>query len=185
MKVTIKGKNSSVTDDLIKYAERKIGKLEKYSNRIQAAAVSFLDGASKKRNKAFRVEIALNSPGQTLRSVEEKESFKNALDSALEKLEEQLRRVKTKRIDKVRDRAVEEELVPREVEAVEESVAGPVIFVERFPVKPLSTAEAIATLELSTRDFLLFVTENSAVNCVYRRRDGGYGLLVPEDDLTY
>lgn len=182
MKITVKGKNSSVTDELIKYAERKIGKLEKYSQRIQSATVTFTENASKKRSKAFGVEMALQSPGQTLRSEESKDSFRTALDSAIVKLEEQLRRVKTKRIDKTRDRVIEA-VAAVEPAAYEEEVVGPVVYVERFPAKPLSTTEAIASLELAGREFYLFVNESATVNCVYKRRDGGYGLLVPEDEV--
>jgi putative sigma-54 modulation protein len=183
MKITIKGKNSGVTDELIKYAERKIGKLEKYSQRIQSATVTFIEGASKKRSKSFGVEVALATPGATLRSQEEKDSFRTALDSVVEKLEEQVRRLKTKRIDKTRERSAEEAVVAVEPAVYEEEVLGPVVYVERFPAKPLSAAEAIANLELAGREFYLFVNESATVNCVYKRRDGGYGLLVPEDEV--
>jgi putative sigma-54 modulation protein len=182
MKITIKGKNSSVTDELIKYAERKISKLEKYSQRIQSATATFVEGASKKRSKSFAVEVALQTPGATLRSQAEKESFHTALDSVVMKLEEQLRRTKTKRIDKTRDRAIEQP-EPVEPAAYEEEVLGPVVYVERFPAKPISAAEAITNLELAGREFYLFVNESATVNCVYKRRDGGYGLLVPEDEI--
>jgi len=182
MKITVKGKNSGVTDELIKYAERKIGKLEKYSQRIQSATVTFVEGASKKRSKSFGVEVALQTPGATLRSQEEKESFRTAVDSVVVKLEEQLRRVKTKRMDKTRERAAAE-AVAVEPPVYEEEVIGPVVYVERFPAKPLSAAEAIANLELAGREFYLFVNESATVNCVYKRRDGGYGLLVPEDEV--
>jgi putative sigma-54 modulation protein len=182
MKITVKGKNSSVTDEDIKYAERKIGKLEKISQRIQSATVTFTEHASKKRSKSFGVEVSLLALGQTLRGEEQKDSFRTALDSVVEKLEVQLRRVKTKRMDKTRDRAAEE-VAPVEPAVYEEEVPGPVVYVERFPAKPLATAEAIASLELAGREFFLFVNESATVNCVYKRRDGGYGLLVPEDEV--
>lgn len=182
MKITVKGKNSGVGDEILKYAERKIGKLEKITQRIQSATVTFTEGASKKRSKACGVEVTLQALGQTLRSGNQNESFRSALDEVVLKLEEQLRRVKTKRIDKTRERAIEE-AAPIEPAIVEEDVPGPVVYVERFPAKPLATTEAITNLELSGRDFLLFVNESATVNCVYKRRDGGYCLLVPEDEV--
>ena len=181
MQININTKNAEVSDDLERYTERKLDKLTKLSQRLQSATVIFTQGVSKKRSKSFRVEVALHAPGQTLRGQEEKESFQSALDATLEKLEEQLRRTKTKRLDKTRDRQQEAVTVVETVD--EEEHTGPVIYIERFEVRPLSLAEAIAKLDLHGRDFLVFTTDNAAINCIYKRKDGGYGLLVPEDEI--
>jgi putative sigma-54 modulation protein len=180
MQVNIIAKNADVSEDLVKYTERKLGKLTKLSQRVQSAQVIFTQGVSKKRSKSFRVELALFAPGLTLRAEEEKDSFQSALDVALEKLEEQLRRNKTKRLDKTRERPQAE---PGPVARVEDDEpSGPVIYIERYEIRPLSLSEAIAKLDLLGRDFLVYTVDNGTVNCVYRRKDGGYGLLVPEEE---
>jgi len=184
MDITIKGKNVDLSDELVEYAKQKVGRLEKIWQRVQSATVNFTEGASKKRSKSFRAEVVLRAPGQTLRSEEEKESFRTALDSALAKLEEQLRRTKTKRIDKSRDRSVTAPALVVEPPAAEPQFVGPVVYVDRFNLKPLSAAEAISALQIEPRDFMVFVNESGVVNCIYRRKDGNFGLLVPEDELS-
>jgi putative sigma-54 modulation protein len=66
--------------------------------------------------------------------------------------------------------------------AVEESVPpGKVVRVKRFAVKPMSVEEATEQMELLGHDFFIFwdTTEDKS-NVLYRRRDGDYGLIVPE-----
>ena len=54
---------------------------------------------------------------------------------------------------------------------------------KRFPLHPMSTDEAIEQMELLGHDFFVFFNlEEEAVNVIYRRHDGNYGLLQPELD---
>ncbi|MBA7714783.1 Ribosome hibernation promotion factor [subsurface metagenome] len=56
-----------------------------------------------------------------------------------------------------------------------------VVKVKRFAVKPMSVAEAIDQMELLGHDFFLFFNaDNEALNLLYRRKDGNYGLIEPE-----
>jgi putative sigma-54 modulation protein len=185
MDITIKGKNCEVADDLILYTERKLSKLAKLSHRIQSVTVTYIENSSKKRNQSSRVEIVLAFPGQSIRAEDENETAYLALDSALDKLRRQLKKVKTKRLERTRTTAVAEP--PAGFEAAEPGEAvelsGPTVFVERFNKKPISTTEAIMELKLSSRKFMLFVNEANSVNCVYLRSDGSYGLVVPEDEI--
>jgi putative sigma-54 modulation protein len=181
---TIKGKNCEVSDDLILYTERKLSKLAKLSHRIQSVTVTYIENSSKKRDQASRIEVVLAMPGQSIRAEDEKETAYLALDSALDKLRRQLKKFKTKRLE--RPRTPGEEAVfsfegAEHPETVE--LAGPTVFVERYNKKPISTTEAIMELKLSSRKFMLFVNESNSVSCVYLRGDGSYGLVVPEDEI--
>lgn len=186
MDIAIKGKNCEVADDLILYTERKLGKLAKLSHRIQAVTVTYIENSSKKRDRASRIEIVLMLPGQSIRAEEEKETSYLALDGALDKLRRQLKKVKTKRIERSRTGTDAEAFIgfegPENAEPVE--LVGPTVFVERFNLKPISTTEAIMELKLSGRKFILFVNESNSVNCVYLRNGGSYGLIVPEDEVV-
>jgi len=56
-----------------------------------------------------------------------------------------------------------------------------IVRTKQFPVKPMSAEEAVLQLELVGHDFFVFQNaESSDVNVVYRRRDGGYGLIEPQ-----
>ena len=184
MDITIKGKNCEVADDLVLYTERKLGKLAKISRRITDVTVTYIENSSKKRSQASRVEIVLNFPGQSIRAEDDKESSYLALDSALDKLRRQLKKVKTKRMDRGRGGPVDTLAAFEESEpGIAVELSGPTVYVERFPMKPISTPEAIMELKLSGRKFMLFVNEANSVNCVYMRSDGSYGLIVPEDEV--
>ena len=181
MEITIKGKNLEVPDELELYTQRKLTKLTKYSPRLLAAAVNFTEGASKKRERSHRVEVVLNVPGQRLRSEEEKESFYIAVDSAVDKLKRQLKKMKTKRVDKAREKPGITEVISAQAEQTEKpSAAGPMIFIESFSVKPMTTTEAVLQLQMSDRDFMLFVNDQSVINGLYKREKDNYLLLVPE-----
>jgi putative sigma-54 modulation protein len=184
--ITIKGKNCEVADDLILYTERKLSKLVKLSHRIQSVTVTYTENSSKKRDKSSRIEVVLNLPGQSIRAEDEKETAYLALDGALEKVRRQIKKVKTKRLERIRTSGDTEVFTGYEsaegAEAVE--LTGPTVFVERFSLKPISTTEAIMELKLSGRKFMLFVNESNSVNCVYIRNGGSYGVIVPENEAV-
>ncbi|MCL6629846.1 MAG: sigma 54 modulation/S30EA ribosomal C-terminal domain-containing protein, partial [Armatimonadetes bacterium] len=56
-----------------------------------------------------------------------------------------------------------------------------IVRTKRFTLKPMSSDEAAAQMELLNHDFYVFLnSESGAVNVIYKRRDGNYGLLEPE-----
>ncbi len=193
MEITTKARNAEINDDLELYASRKLEKLSKYNNRLQNATIVFEDGASKDNTRSRRVEVVVNVPGQTLVSEEEAESFYIAVDGATDKMKRQLRKLKTKRIQKHRD--VEKfSIAESEVAAASdhdivlddshETVSGNRrIIVRTFPLKPMNTHEAARVLESNGHSFLVFINDQGSANCLYRRDDGNYGLLAPENTV--
>lgn len=187
LEVIIKGKNIEVAGDLEQYTRRKLAKLTKLSQRLQSAKATFTQNASKNRNKSYRVEVAIKAPGQTLRAEEDNGSFYSAVDSVLDKLRRQLKKLKSKRVDKSRGKPAESEPAPEAVEPVvveEMDIEAPQITIRRFPIKPMSTAEAIMQLEVTGGNLLLFVNEQAQVNCLRKRPKGGYVLFLPEEEQT-
>ena len=186
MEVIVKGKNIEVTEELEQYAARKLGKLTKLSRRLQSARATFTQNASKKRDRAYRVEVVLEAGRKTMRAEEDEASFLSAVDSAVDKLKRQLKKLKTRQVDKPRELAGKTESAPagRTPAADAGETAGPDVYLERFSVKPMSTAEAIMQIDVSGSDTLLFVNEQQVVNCLMRRPEGGYTLLVPEDETA-
>ena len=56
-----------------------------------------------------------------------------------------------------------------------------IVKTKQFPVKPMNAQEAVLQLELVGHDFFVFRNdESNEVNVVYRRNDGGYGLIEPQ-----
>ena len=55
-----------------------------------------------------------------------------------------------------------------------------VIKTERYPVKPMFVDEAVLQIEMSSRQFVVFLNaKTEKVNILYRRKDGGFGLMEP------
>jgi putative sigma-54 modulation protein len=179
----VKGKSSEISEELKEYTGLKLGKLTRYGGRLQSAVVTFTEKASKKRDQAYRVEVVLHAPGQTLRNVEESSSFQAGLDVAVDELRGQLKKLKAKRQGKSREHADIAQVTMRQMEPEPARPPRRKIEVKKFTLKPMSVDEALMQLELYGRGFYLFVTEQRTINCVFRRSDGGYGLLVPETDL--
>ena len=191
MEITTKARNAEINDDLELYANRKIEKLSKYNNRLQNATIVFEDGASKDNTRSHRVEVVVNVPGQTLVSEDEAESFYIAVDGAAEKMKRQLRKLKTRRVGKQRDAekfsvAASEAAAEHEVvldDNPEPATGEKHIVIRTFPLKPMNTREAARVLESNGHNFLVFINEQGSANCLYKRDDGHYGLLAPENTV--
>ena len=69
-----------------------------------------------------------------------------------------------------------------EAEPVYEEANFDVVRTKRFSVKPMDVDDAITQMELLGHNFFLFMNAETNTMCVlYRRNDGTYGLLVPEN----
>lgn len=183
MQIIIKGKNVEITEWLREYVEKKIGKLDKYLPNISEARVELAVQNAKSANDRQVAQITLRSNGTILRAEERSDDMFASIDAVADKLHRQVARFKEKREQRgrvVSDQGAsspEEALEPLEED--EEELA--VVRVKRFLVRPMSEDEAIEQMELLGHDFFLFYNADSdAMNVVYRRKDGNYGLLQPE-----
>ena len=104
-----------------------------------------------------------------------------SIDGAVDKLNRQIRRHRTKLYKKLRESAFEapvEAVVPEEDEA---PAQYNVVRTKKFKVKAMQVDDAIAQMELLDHDFFLFRDDETDGIClVYRRNDGSYGLLQPD-----
>ena len=117
--------------------------------------------------------------GLILRAEENSNDMYLSIDRAVDKLESQIRRYRTKMGKHLRDPKPE---APEEVvEPVYEEVNFDVVRTKKFAVKPMDVDDAITQMELLGHNFFLFLNAETDSMCVlYRRNDGSYGLLVPE-----
>jgi putative sigma-54 modulation protein len=186
MQVNVKGRNGTVPDALKQYAEKKVGKLARFFRSVQSARVE----QSTERG-LHTVEISLEGDGVFLRSQERCSDVYAAVDNAVNKMERQAKRFKTRvRQGHQRPGPVKEVGAERAAEALyvldggeeEEPYRPRIARRKRFPMKPMSAEEAARQMELVDHDFFLFLNEQTGENNVlYRRRDGDYGLIEPEE----
>ena len=173
MKITVYGKQMSVRESLKVAIEKKLAKFDKFFGEDTEAFVT-----CKVRKGVKIIEITVNYGGTTFRCEEENETFITALDRAVEGLERQIRKNKT-RVEKMVKKGafvIEED---DDDEYVEEGDFE--IRVKTFPFKPMTAEEAILQMNLLGHDFFAFTDDQShKVGVVYKRKDGDYGLIIDE-----
>lgn len=173
MKITIYGKQMTVRESLKDAVEKKLSKFDKLFGENTEAFVT-----CKVRKGVKIIEITVNYGGVTFRSEEENETFLTALDRAVEGLERQIRKNKT-RVEKAIKKAPTLIDDYDDDEYIEEDEFD--IRVKTFPFKPMTAEEAILQMNLIGHSFYAFTdSETGDVCVVYKRKAGSYGLIVPE-----
>lgn len=174
MRITVYGKNIDVTAGIKSMLEKKMSKLDKYFNPDVEATATM---STQKGKHILEVTIPIN--GTILRAEEATEDMYASIDLAVDKLEGQLRKHKTKLEKKMKDHAsirINFASVVEEPRFDEPSV----VKTKRFPIKPMSPDEASLQMDLLGHNFYVFLnSESDEVNVVYKRKDGNYGLIEP------
>jgi len=170
MKFNIHGKNIEVTDAIRGYIESKIGRLDKYFKDTDLEAVVNL----RVRGKEQIVEVTIPANKMVLRAEEKHSDLYAAVDLVSDKLERQIRKNKTKARKNLKQTIV---FTDFEVDASED-VDNSIVKRKVVDTKPMSEEEAILQMELIGHDFFLFKNDKTNELCVvYKREDGGYGIL--------
>ncbi len=177
MKFIYVGRDLEVTDALKQRAEKKLSKLERYFQDDVEALIRL----SQQRGGRNTAEITISVGSLLLRAEESTSDMYASIDGAVDKLNRQIRRHRTKLEKRLRAGAFEPEAEAVEPEAEAETVNYQVVRVKKFAVKPMSVEDAIAQMDLLGHNFYLFENSDTDTMCViYRRNDGDIGLLQPE-----
>ena len=170
MRFNIHAKNIEVTDAIRGYIESKIGRLDKYFKDTDLEAVVNL----RVRGNQQIVEVTIPANKMVLRAEEKHNDLYAAVDLVSDKLERQIRKNKTKARKNLKQTIV---FTDFEVDASED-VDNSIVKRKVVDTKPMSEEEAILQMELIGHDFFLFKNDKTNELCVvYKREDGGYGIL--------
>ncbi len=181
MKFTYACKKVSLNDSIKSYAEKRIGKLERYFRDDNADV--FVTFAVEK-NHLCTVEITIRSGGTLLRAQAEAPDgdMRGAIDSAVNYIERQILKNKTRLSKKLRSEGFPPPDTTSDFEVAEEKEFD-IVRTKRFSVKPMSPEEAILQMNLLDHDFFVFRSdEDNSLCIVYQRRNGGYGLIVTGEE---
>ena len=174
MRFEIVGKNITITETMREKIEKKLSGLQKYlliDPDTTARVVARVYPASQK------IEVTIPTRVGILRTEVEHEDLYAAVDIALDKLEDQLRRQKTRLNRRHRDSLAENFLTEAEEEEYDIPVKTKTIAAEKMDLE-----EAIMQMELSNHDFYIYTDDESGkISVVYRRNNGGYGLIEDAD----
>ena len=160
------------------YAEKKVMKLARYFEEDAEALVVF--SVEKNRNK---VELTVRGAGTWFRATESTSDMFASIDAAVGTIEGQIRKNKTRLARRLRQdafsRTVEETSFA--VEEPEEDLS--IVKVKECRFAPMSRDEAVLQMNLLEHNFFAFRDEDNggAFAVVYRRNDGGYGLIEDAD----
>ena len=173
MKFTITEKKINVSDEIRQYAERKIGKLDRFFKGDAKAFITF----SSERGRS-NAELTLENNGTFYRVSESTNDMHATIDSAVAAIERQIRKNKTRLEKRLREGAFDKEAFVDYSEPDEEKEFE-IIRTKSFPIKPMTTEEAILQMNLLEHEFFAFKDQDkdNAFSIVYRRKNGGYGLI--------
>ncbi len=185
VKIDIFTKNLELTDRLNDYVIGKVEKLEKFLDEVDECRVDLsYTKTARNANDRYVAQLTLRGKGFILRSEERSDSIFAAVDAALDKMRRQIRRYKGKR-DRGRGdgQTIAEAIDTSMAQMGEEEEAEPVIARrKRFMLVPMDELEAVEQMQLlGHENFFVFYNANtSEFNVMYKRRDGTYGIIIPE-----
>ncbi|MBR5236504.1 MAG: ribosome-associated translation inhibitor RaiA [Clostridia bacterium] len=175
MKLTMTGKQIELTQGLKDRIEDRFSKLDRYFQKETEAIITL----SVQREKQV-VEATVHSGGLIMRVEEATEDMYVSIDNAVDILERQIRKHKTrieKKLKKENFEAAALEQIPFG-EAVEEEEEFKIVRKKRFATKPMSAEEAILQMNLLGHQFYIFNNDiTGEPNVVYKRKNGDYGLI--------
>ncbi len=169
MKITVSGKQLTVRPSLKELTEKKLAKFDRFFGDDAEAIVVY-----SARHDLQYIEITIRYNGTIFRSEEGADTFQTAIDQAIDSLERQIRKNKTRLEKRLRTGAFADYDADEDYDEEEEFN----VRVKSFDVKPMSLEEAILQMNLLEHQFFVFrdaETENICV--VYCRKDGNYGLI--------
>ena len=178
MEMTVTGRHLDVTPAIREYAGKRLDQIGIDFPRILSA--HYILEVDKFRHIA---ELVLQCGNHiTIEAREVSEDLYASIDRVVDKVTRQMRKYKT-RIQRHRPRRaalfhVDEHVVTHDLQ--EEDGTARIVHTRKFAVKPMFVDEAVLQLELSDRQFLVFLNaETEKVNVMYRRNSGDFGLIVP------
>lgn len=173
MLVTITAKKINISQAFTDYAEQKLdAKLDRFFPEEAEAKITLSE-----RRDQIVLELTVSYGGMIYRAQETARDKNDALDVTVDRIIRQIRKHKTKVEKNLRENAFAG-LAPEPEETDYE-----VIRYKNFRMKPMSVEEAILQMNLLGHNFFLFKNaQTGIVNVVYKRDEGNYAVLVPEDD---
>ncbi len=179
MRTTFTAKQFQLSDGLRIYGEKKVGKLERFFKTEPDASVTL----SMERDRQT-AEVTLRSGGMIYRASETTGDMYASIDSAVNAIERQIRKNKTRLAKRLREGAFDVGEAAPQAEEPEEDTAFDVVRSKKFSIKPMTVEEAILQMNLLGHQFFAFRNQNegNAFSIVYRRNNGGYGLIESGDE---
>jgi len=176
MHIAFTFKNFDPSEHLKKYARRRFEKLGRFFGKASGLDVQVGLSVDKFRHKC---DVQVGGEGLQLAATEQTEDMYSSIDLVLDKLESQIKKHVSKGKEHRRQSkhaVIDVFAYPLQEEGGERIISG----TSKFDPKPMHVDEAVKQLDASDNTFLVFLNaESERINVIYRRRNGGYGLIDP------
>ena len=176
MKVNIRGKNLTVTQDIETRVKKKLGILDKYfimSDNVEAKVLI------RDYPVGQKIEVTIPTEYVLLRAEVVDDDVFNALDQVVDKLEGQIRKYKTRLSRKSKDNKLAFNIAS--IQPLDDEEEDVIVKTKTISPKPMDMEEAIMQMELIGHTFFVYKdTETDQISVVYKRHDGNYGLIETE-----
>ena len=186
MKYQIIGKNIEVTEGISAALTKKLSKMDKYFKDDDEVSCSCRAVVRSYKKGEAKVEITIFTKDTTFRAEVKTNDLYAAFDLAIDKLQGQMRKLKTKLRRRYDHDGIGKAIAFEEIqdESVQEEESK-VVRTKVLSLKPISVEEAVLEMEAIGHDFYLYLdTDDEKISVVYKREDGGYGLLQADNKVN-
>ncbi len=174
MKFQITGKNITITEAMKQATESKLAKMDKYFIIDESVMAKVL---ARTYRDAQKIEITIFTKMMDFRVEVKADDFYEALDIAIDKLEGQMRKLKT-RISKKHRSSLSASIAFDQFEGEESSKDDKIVRVKEIELTPVDMETAINQMEALEHSFHIYYdSEDELISVLYKRNDGGYGVI--------
>ncbi len=190
MDLKVQGRNFQIDDALREYAIKKMSRLDRLLPVDSLAEVEVSSSTTRSQSGQVTIQATVKSAGAILRAEQRASSPNAAIDSVVDILQRKIAKYKSQTYRSKRGkrsaplRVLQAEDGERAVKPGEGAILadGTLLRLKRFPMEPMTVKEAAVQMEMVGHSFYMFLNDESGQhNVIYRREDGNYGLILPND----
>lgn len=176
MKIQYQERKAGADGGFYTRAERKLAKLDRYFSHDSEAVVKI-----DRLRERFSIELTVTSKSMVFRAEERSDNSYAALDAAVDAIERQIRKHRTKLGKRIRENAFDRSVMPVE-EVLPEEDPLRIVRTKHFALKSMTAQEAALQMDMLGHTFFAFrnADANDVISIVYTRADGNYGLIETE-----
>ena len=176
MIINIIGRKVTVKDSFKVAIEKELKKLSKFFDEEATANITITGHRDR-----LTLETTINNNGMIYRGEASAEKVDEAIKTVVNDIIRKIRKNKTKMEKLLREGSFEDIVAGLDAENVAEEGIE-IGRTKRFSVKPMDPEEAVLQMEMLGHEFFMFRNmETDQISVVYRRKDGHYGLIEPEN----
>lgn len=187
MNLIVTGRHVDITDHIEEYVEKKMEKVERHLPHVNEVRAELVYRETRSAADRYKFQLTIWDGRHILRSEVATGDIFASIDAGMEKILRQVERVEGRRKKRRRASVAENTeammaaMAEQEVLNAEADDHGRIVRRKTFVAQPMTVEEAQEQMELLGHDFFLFLNpDENAINLIYRRRDGNFGLLQPQ-----